>query len=410
MRNKFFSLTGIVIIAVIVLAINLISGLTLHRARFDMTQDKLYTLSDGTQQILSGLKDNVKARLYYSKTSFNEASPMLKMYGDRVVEILQEYAHNSKGKFSLEILDPRPDTEDEEWAERYGLQGIPDGSNNALYLGLVLKDESSNEQVIPFFNPEKEQALEYDLSNALYNLSHPEKKKIALLSGINISGKSASSMMMMQPSRSERPWAIYKELQKTYDITNLGMDATEIPQEIDMLVLVHPKNISASAKYAIDQFVMRGGKVLAFVDPFSIADQASTQNMPAQMRMSASISSNLPELFKAWGIEMEIGQAPDMMAMSGMGNGRGMKVVLDPNTGYRDRNGNPQPIFLDLSADNRNASELITNGLENLMFAAAGSLKKTSDTLGLTVTPPDGNFGKGRACRGHDAENGRRSF
>ncbi|HUT26260.1 MAG TPA: GldG family protein, partial [Sumerlaeia bacterium] len=176
MPRKFTSISGLVMIIAIVLAVNLIGALLFSHAKFDMTEEKLFTLSDGTKRVLASLEENVRGTVFFSKKAIGE-DPLFKLFADRVVQMLREYEAASEGKLAIEIIDPRPDTEEQEWAERYNLQGIPGPTGEPVYLGLVLKDESGHEEAVPFFNPERENTLEYDVSKAIYSIAHPAKKK-----------------------------------------------------------------------------------------------------------------------------------------------------------------------------------------------------------------------------------------
>jgi ABC-type uncharacterized transport system involved in gliding motility auxiliary subunit len=385
MPKKLVSISGLVVLAAIVLAVNLIAVVLLGGAKWDMTQERLYTLSGGTKSILGSLDDQISAKFYYSKTAIANI-PQLKDYAARVLQMLREYQSLSRGKFALEILDPRPDTEDEEWAEHYGLQGVPTNTGDRLFLGLVMKDESGNEQVIPFFHPDKEPTLEYDISKAIYTMAHPAKKKVGVVSSLNITGedKSRNPMMMMNNEQKDQPWMFIRTLRESYKVEDIETTADSIPVDVDLLLVVHPKNLPGPIRYAIDQYVLRGGKALVFVDPFCQADMASMPNNP-QMRMQASYSSNMPDLMQAWGIQMESG---DAKGASPTGGPQEMKVVADPLTAYRIPGRNQDVlVLLSLGAENRNADEIITSGLDNILMSCAGALKKVNTSDDIKIVP-----------------------
>jgi ABC-type uncharacterized transport system involved in gliding motility auxiliary subunit len=267
MPKKLVSISGLAMIVVIVLAANLIAVMLLGGAKWDMTQERLYTLSGGTKSIVGSLQDQITAKFYCSQTAMANV-PVLKDYAARVLQMLREYQSVSRGKLSLEILDPRPDTEVEEWAERYGLQGMPASTGDKLFLGLVLKDESGNEQVIPFFHPDKEQTLEYDVSKAIYTMTHPAKKKVGVISSLSITGAEKMRNPMMMNQEQNPPWVFIRTLRENYKVEDIETTADAIPPDVDLLLIVHPKNLPGPIRYAIDQYVLRGGKALVFVDPF----------------------------------------------------------------------------------------------------------------------------------------------
>ena len=391
MPKKLTTITGLIIVAVIVLAANLIASVLFDRAKIDVTEEKLYSLSQGSINISKSLEDQITAQLYFSKSVASE-NPQFQAYADRVIQMLREYEALSGGKFVLQIIDPRPDTEEEEWAERYGLQGVPVGPATRMFLGLVLKDESDNERVIPFFSPQRESSLEYDITKAIYGLDyatkHPNKQKptVGLISSLDLTG-GGDNPMMRNPRAQE--WLFLRELRGEFSVKQVETDAEELPTDLDLLLIVHPKSLSEPLQYAIDQYVLGGGKVLAFVDPLSFVDQRDAPQLDMQQRMMQSFSSDMPRLFKSWGVELENdGAMPGMMGMPG--GGKKMKIVIDPNLsttiptqqGYQKH-----PALLTLTDKQTAKDEIITAQLDQLMMAFAGSLKQTSASDDIRFTP-----------------------
>lgn len=378
MQKKFMSITGLVLIAAIVLAVNLFGSVLFQRVKFDMTEERLYTLSKGTVNILRSLEDDVTAKLYYSKTAV-AGQPFLKTFANRIVELLGEYEAESRGKLKVEIVDPRPDTEEEEWAERYGLRAFPGGEQGEpIYLGLVLRDESGHEAQIPIFTPDKEQLLEYDISKAIFGVARPEKKKVGVLSSLNVMGGAPPSPFMPTPRPSSRPWVFIRELRNNFEVEKIESTATELPDDLDLLLIIHPKSLGKPTLYAIDQYVLAGGRALVFLDPFCQVDQASMAQMMnnPQMMMQASFSSNMPDLLKAWGVEME--------------GGENLKIVADANLATKVQTGrsvDDMIIWLSLGPENRNDEEIVTSELENLMMVTAGALRKTTTNENIQVVP-----------------------
>ncbi|MFP4379457.1 MAG: Gldg family protein [Candidatus Sumerlaeia bacterium] len=390
MRNRLISIAGIIVIILIVLAVNLIAMTLLGRAKVDMTEEKLFTLSKGSKKILSNLDDNITVKFYFSKTAMKDL-PVLDQYATRVLEMLREYEAHADDKFELQILDPRPDTETEEWAERYGLQSLAQAGER-LYLGLVLIDESGNEEVIPFFMPDREPMLEYEITKAIYTMSRTEKKNIGVISSLDITGgQSPAQNPMMQPQQ-QQAWVLIRELRNNYNVEKIEASATEIPDDVALLLIVHPKELSDDTRYAIDQYVMRGGRVVAFVDPLCDIERQQmqdTQNM--QMMMQASFSSNMPDLLEAWGVRLVGNEGAPQMA--GPEGGASYQVVADSGMGLEVPN--PQtgersimPVYLQLNEDNRSDSEIITSGLENLVMLLAGELEIVDEeNEDVTITP-----------------------
>lgn len=385
MGKKLISASGLIIIAVIVLAVNLIAFAMFGSVKLDLTEEKLYTLSEGTEEVLGELDEDISAELYYSKTAMQNAG-QLRAYADRVIEVLREYEAASDGQFTLEIRDPRPDTETEEWAQRYGIRNIPIATGEQLYLGLVLKNETGGEEVIPFFQPEREQNLEYDITRAIYRVSHPERKTVGVLASLPVMGSSApQNPLMRNPNQQQRPWFFVRELRQTMNVEEIESGAESIPDSVDLLIVVHPKDLSEKTQYAIDQYIVKGGNAMIFVDPMCDADRQSNPMLAQnpQMMMQASFASDLPNLFEAWGIQMEAGAS----AGAGMpGQGAQPKVVSDPRLGLEvpTRQGNQKvPVYLSLMDQNLNRQEIVTSDLENVWMIMAGALDITEEKEGL---------------------------
>ena len=286
---------GIALAAALFVAVNMLANLLLPSARLDLTADKLFTLSQGTKSILAKIEEPITLRFYYSERLGREV-PSYGVYAQRVREMLEEYRNNSRGKLRLEIIDPPPFSDEEDRAVAFGLQGVPlNQQGETVYFGLVGTNGADREETIAFFQPERERFLEYDLTKAVYNLSVAKKPQVGLLSSLPMEGEFRGRG---QPSP---PWAVYTQLGQFFDIRPVARDAAEIPAEIGVLMVVHPKNLPEPTLYAIDQFVLRGGRALVFVDPMSESEMA--RGGPAAM--GGPVGSNLPKLFDAWGLSME---------------------------------------------------------------------------------------------------------
>jgi ABC-type uncharacterized transport system involved in gliding motility auxiliary subunit len=389
MRNRLISLAGLGVIALIVLAANLLAATLFGRIKIDLTEEKLFTLSDGTKEILRGLDDEIDAKFYYSKTAINKV-PFLSPYAARVLEMLREYESVSKGKFRLEILEPLPDTEIEESAERFGLQGVSIQSADPIFLGLALRDSGDNRRVIPFFLPEREPTLEYEISNLIYSMSATEKKRIGVISSMPVTGGAPPMMNPMAPPPPQRPWALIRELKNNHIVEDIPADADEIPANIDMLLIIHPKDLAEPLQYAIDQYVLKGGRVTAFIDPMLDFERQNVNPQDMQTMMQTSFSSNMPELLKAWGVAMDAGDSSSAAMMGGTGASYRVVADLDlamrvqnPQTGQEQR----MPVYLSLRRENLNSDEIVTNALGNVLMIMPGSISKVLNDPNITVTP-----------------------
>jgi ABC-type uncharacterized transport system involved in gliding motility auxiliary subunit len=349
------------------------------RIRADLTAEKLYTLSTGSRELLGKLPKDVTLKLYFSRSSA-EMPMALKTYADQVCDLLKEYEIAGGGRLVLEEYDPKPDSDSEEWAQRYGVepqQTSPFGQ--PVYFGLVAVSGSS-QQVMAGLNPRTEATLEYDVTRLITRVAWPEKPVIGVMSSLKVLGEPMNPMMMMQRRRqqTDQGWLVFQELKKDYTVREVEMESDSIPQEITTLVVVHPKNLTDKALFALDQFVLRGGRLIALVDPFSIADfnaNAQQQN-PMMMQMGGGQAgpSTLGKLFTTWGVTFDTA-----------------KVVADLSaaTKLRDEKGRAEEnaAFLSLTPANTSMKEdILTAQLSQLMFPFAGSFE-FAENKEIKVTP-----------------------
>jgi ABC-type uncharacterized transport system involved in gliding motility auxiliary subunit len=297
MRRLLTSLVGVVAVAAILIGINVVADTRLASVRLDLTQQKLYTLSPGTRQILAGLKEPITLRLYYSR-ELGSRIPVYGAYADRVREMLGEYAQAAHGRIKLEFYDPEPFSETEDRAVAYGLQGVPvDQSGEQVYFGLAGSNMVDDERNIAFFQPERERFLEYDITKLVQDLSNPKRPVVGVLSSLPLDGD--PRMMMMRGARGGQPWASMMQLRESDTIRTVAPDVQVIDPDIQVLLLAHAQHLSDTALYAIDQFVMRGGRLMVMVDPDSEAEAATPDPSGAP---KSDTSSDLRRLFDAWGI------------------------------------------------------------------------------------------------------------
>ncbi|HBC06476.1 MAG TPA: ABC transporter [Rhodospirillaceae bacterium] len=286
-RNRL-AVIGVGLAAVLFLAVNLAVNLSLRSAQVDLTERGLYTLSDGTRKVLTSLTEPITLRLYFTR-ALGERYPGHQAYANRVRELLERYVNISGGKIRLEVKNPEAFSEVEDEAVTFGLQGLPyDQSGDRGYFGLAGTNSVDGKAVIPYFTTEREPFLEYDLTKLVYSLATLDRPIVGMVARLPVEG----GFMMGQ--RPVPAWAVISQIRELFDVRTMPAEFNAVPSEIGMLMLVHPKNLSDETLYAIDQFVMRGGRVLAFIDPNAETEAPSPQG-PAG-------PSDIDRLLKSWGV------------------------------------------------------------------------------------------------------------
>ncbi|HOX56598.1 MAG TPA: Gldg family protein [Candidatus Paceibacterota bacterium] len=359
LQTILYSTAGIVVMLVILIAFNFIAGAA--RTRVDLTQEKAYTLSAGTRAILKKLDTPVTIRLYCTQSeSATPETVFLKGYARKVEDLVAEYRQVAGGKLKVEKYDPQPDSDAEDSARLDGIEAQPLPGADRFYLGLAVKC-ADQVQSIPFLAPNRERLLEYDLARAIVRAANPEKPTIGLMSPLPVFGMPSNPMMQQMGQQGSQPWAIVNELKNDFTVQRVGMDVDKIDEEIKLLVVVAPKDISEKAQYAIDQFILRGGKLIAFLDAQCLADNRQQNQMMANM---GGGGSSLDKLLKAWGIQFDTG-----------------KVVADLKfkMQLRGRAGEPQeaPAWLGLTADAINKDDVATSQIDNIWMPLSGAFTGT---------------------------------
>ena len=351
MKRLLFSGLGLVLIAVSFLAFNSLASLVLREARLDLTEHQLYTISPGTRQLLANLKEPINLSLYFSDSQAQELPP-LRNYAKRIEALLRSYEREAFGKLKLQVIDPAPFSTSEEQAARFGLQGVPLQQGGApLYLGLAATNTLGDTQIISLFSPSEERLLEYDISRLLHALNTPQRPIIGVMSTLPVGGDADNP-----------PWALFEETSRQFEVRYLKPQATLIPADLSVLMLVHPKELDEATLYAIDQFVLGGGKLLVFVDPLSQVDNdAQGHNY-----------SDLPRLFNAWGMQLLAGKvvADERYAMTA------------PGAGQRPQR---QMTWLNLPPESLNADDLSTTDLQRMTLASAGVLQPSPNASTIFV-------------------------
>ena len=353
----FTSVSGLALLVIGFVSVNIISQKLSFR--FDVTQEKVFSLSEGTTKILSKLDRPITARLYFSR-SLKELPPFIKSYGTRVEEVLNEYRGRSNGKLTVEVVDPKPDTEDEEWAQKYGIRGIPLARGDMLYFGVVFQS-GTKEVAIPNLDPRREEFLEYDLSNAIVNLGVKSRVKIAIMSSLPMKGSPGFSQRA-----EDEPWALVQDLARNFDLEHLPESTKDISSEIKTLIVVHPKNLSEDTLYAIDQFVMGGGRLIVAVDPMSRIDLQMGAKPDMTSGQMPQVSSDLTKLFAAWNVEYDA-----------------KKMVGDPALATQINAGGEffsYPLYMTLTENNFSKSSVTTGTLHHMMIAESGYLGAKKDS------------------------------
>ena len=289
--SRKLAVVALALAVVLFLAINIFSEAAIKGVQVDLTENKLFTLSNGTKETLSAVKEPITLR-FFSTRKLVETTPGLTAYGDRVQELLERYVGLSNGAIQLELIDPEPFSPEEDRAVGFGLSGVPITEAGDLgYFGIAATNTTDDKDIIPFLTPQREQFLEYDLTRMINNLANPKKKVIALVAGIPIDS---------DPLKKYKAWALIDQLKQFFEIRPQGL-TPKITDDVDLVMVVHPFGLSDESKYAIDQYVLRGGKAMVFVDPH--AEEGARSNQA--LRLPPGLGSDLPELFKAWGIKFD---------------------------------------------------------------------------------------------------------
>jgi ABC-type uncharacterized transport system involved in gliding motility auxiliary subunit len=368
MKNKILGTGGLIIAVIALLAVNIVGPKMFKSTRLDLTEGRLYTLSEGTLEVLRNLDEPVTLRFYLSR-KLATGLPGIKSYADRVDDLLEQFRRESDGKINLVRIDPEPFSDEEDRAVAYGMRGIPvDENDNTLYFGLVGTGSTGQEDAIPFFSLNREKFLEYDVSRLIYALKSTAPPTVGLIAGLPLNGPTPQQMMagMNQPA-----WAVMDQIKQLFTVVPLEMQAREIPDEMDVLMVVHPKLVPKQLMYAIDQFALRGGRVLMFVDALAEADLP--QGRMAMMQRQLGKTSNPEALLEGWGVRMVkdkvVGDLASAMRVQTQRNQR--LITID------------YPLWMNLGRDRLNDTDIVTANLENIALGSPGALEAVE---GATTT------------------------
>ncbi len=393
MNRTIRAIIGAVLILIIVFSgISICQNLG-ARLKLDVTERGMYTLSDGTRAILGKLNQPIKAKLYYAKTAALKAPDQIRYfntYYEFVRTLLEEYEAASKGLVQLELIDPRPFSQEEEEAMRHGLERFPITQEENFFFGLVMQTQFGVEKVIPFFSPDRHNFVEYDISYLIDTAITREKKRIGVMSSLPVMGMSGymAQMMQMQGQRPEPAWTIIEQLRAKYEVSEIGTDVNDI-NDVDILIVVHPKDLPEQTQFAIDQFVLKGGRTIVCVDPHCFADRP--QRNPMQFTQQDQ-SSNLERLMRTWGLEM---------AENTFAGDRALAVEASVS-----RNQRMEKIigYLLLTPECFNDDNAITTELNQVRMLFAGVLKEVASAQRGKSQPADANQPAAEAKSGDSSE------
>jgi ABC-type uncharacterized transport system involved in gliding motility auxiliary subunit len=370
MNNKsLFSTFGLLSVAVVLIVLVALLS-SLPGFRIDLTEDRLYSLSDGTKRLVAGLEEPLELIFFYSDSATEDA-PQIRSYGTRVQELLKEIVIASDGKLRLSIIDPEPFSEEEDLAAQYGVQAVPVSQGaQAIYFGLVVVQDVDPEEVplgvrvseiMPLIRPDLEQFLEYEFMKLITKVGNPDRQVVGLLTELEIDGGFNPVV-----GQATQPWMVMDVMRQLYEVKRVDSTSAEIDPDVDILVMIHPQGLSEKMLYAIDQYVLAGGEALIFLDPN--ADSMVTR-APQGNLIPAGMSSSLPGLLDSWGVSFDAS-----------------KVLTDNELALRVSMGqNQRPIphlgMLGVQRSYLNQDDIVTNGLETINMSSVGSIAQAEGAM-----------------------------
>ena len=362
-NKKFLTYTSLSLLLIILILVNVLSNIFFSSLTLDFTEQKIYTLSLGSKAILADIKEPISIKLYFSK-KLARSYPYLFSYASRVQKLLSQYKRSSNDKLIIDYIDVEPFTEAEDQAVNDGLQGIPiDGNGTELYFGLVATNSLTNKEVISFFHPNREMYLEYDISQVIYKLIYPMLTKIGLFTDLPLEG--TNELYFMQANNDNYPWVIWEQLKQSFELETINEKMDSIPNNINVLMMANTKDLSTQSAYMIDQFIMRGGHVLAFIDPNAQYSNIKNDDIMANKKNK----SNLQKLLQSWGVSISANIFSCNKLSKKIKYYRDSKEYI---TNY--------PIFVDFTKKYFDKEDILTNNLEQLTFAATGIIEKEKDS------------------------------
>ncbi len=351
MKNtKLYSIGALLLLVLLFGVLSLLSSNLLTGARLDLTENRLFTLSEGTGNILESLTEPVTLYYFFSEDSSRDL-PQIRTYARRVQELLDEFISRSDGKLVLQRIDPKPFSEEEDQAAGFGLQAAPVGAGGqTLYFGIAGTNMLDDMQAMPFLQPTKEQFLEYDLAKMISTLVTPQRRIMGLLSSLPLDAGYDPATQGMREA-----WVVREQLGQLFEVNSIDPTSESLPEDIEVLMLVHPKDLSGSMMYQIDQFVLGGGRLIAYMDPFAEADRGDPNDPMA--RMQAGSSSTLGIMLERWGVQFETTRVVGDLEF-GAGNSQARHIGI-----------------LSVPAKGLNANDIVSGDLEVVNFSSTGWLQ-----------------------------------
>jgi ABC-type uncharacterized transport system involved in gliding motility auxiliary subunit len=349
-------------LALLFVGLTILFNFALRGWRLDLTENRLYTTAPGTDHILGSIKEPINLYFFYSEKAAQQM-PDLQAYGPRVRDFLEELVGRSNGKLHLHVIDPQPFSEEEDRAAELGVQGVPTGAGGQVYFGLAGTNATDGHAAIEFFDPKKEQFLEYDVVKLIYQLANPKKPVVSWLTTLPMEGG-----FDPRTGGAREAWMVYSDAKQLFDLRPLEPNATKIDPDTNVLVLVHPKDLSPATEFAIDQYALRGGHILLFVDPLAENDTSGADPQNPMAAMNADKSSHFGTLLNAWGVQFN----PGLVVAD---RGHALSVTMRENE---------EPVMhlgvLGLDKDSFAPDDVITAGLSKVNVAMAGALEPLKDS------------------------------
>ena len=369
MKSDMSKYIKLIAVPIIFILFNIgITNLVNHK--LDLTEDKLFTLTNNTKQVISNINEPIRIQLFFSN-SLSKDLPQVRDYEKRVRELLYKYVSLSEN-LKLEVLDPKPFSDLEDLANVYGVQGLQlNQEGERFYFGAVFTNSVDDSALIPFFDSSRESFLEYDLTKTIYNLANTKKSKIGIISSLPISGGFSNER---DPASYQQPFFIKSNITEFFNVEDLPKDVEAIPEEIDQLLVIHPKNLSDETTFAIDQFVMSGKGVIFFMDPFS---EYENSLLPPNQRASNIPGSNLNNMFEKWGFKLD----PGLLA-GDINNGR--KVSMGDINNQKIIT---YVLWLAIQDSLLSRDDIITSNLDYVFIKTAGSILNNNTNSSLLITP-----------------------
>jgi ABC-type uncharacterized transport system involved in gliding motility auxiliary subunit len=364
------AIIAVAVAGVLFLAVNIISQTMFSAARVDVTEGRVFTLTKETIPVFQDIQEPIVVRVYFSQ-ALSEASPRHAVYYQRVRDLLSQYSALSGGMLQVQYFDPEPFSDVEDRAVGFGLQAVPLGDIGEVgYFGLAATNSTDDQEVISFFNLEREAFIEYDLTKLVYTLSNPEQPKVGLITTLPVDGGMTPGMGGMGGTPTP-PWQIMNQMRDFFEVERLDADLDVIDDDVDVLVLAQPDGLSETAAYTIDQWVLSGGKAIVFVDPNLESGSPPQGGMPAPSNLT-----HTKTLLKAWGLTLE----EDVIAGD-------IQAAVRVNTAAAGRPViSDYPAWMNLQANALNQDDAITGDLKNLTLATAGVLTQNPESA-LEIRP-----------------------